>query len=39
LTINLNANARTQTVQNQCLLGFGQSQFPRCACMLDGGLW
>ena len=36
LAVGLHPNATTQTVHHQCLLGFGQTDFPRAARMLDG---
>src|SRR5574343_1304646 len=37
LTVDLNADTRTQTVQHQGLLGFGQAEFPRRTGVLDRG--
>ncbi len=36
LAVGLHANAAAQVVQHQCLLGFGQAQFPGRARVLDG---
>ena len=38
LTVDLDADTRTQAVQHQGLLGFGQTEFPRRTGVLDGGL-
>ena len=35
LTVDLDANARTQTIEHQRLLSFGQAELPRRARMLD----
>jgi len=37
LTVGLNADAATQLVEHQRLLGFSQTEFPRGTGMLDRG--
>ena len=39
LAVGLHADAATQAVQHQGLLGFGQTDFPRATAMLDGRPW
>ena len=35
LTVGLHTDSTAQAIQHQCLLGFGQTDFPRTAGMLD----
>ena len=35
LAVSLHAYAAAQAVEHQCLLGFGQADFPRAASVLD----
>src|SRR3954470_5460673 len=39
LAVHLHRYTTAELVQHQCLLGFGQPQFPRRTGMFDGGPW
>ena len=39
LTVGFDGDAAAQIIQQERLVGFGDTEFPRQACIFDGGLW